>query len=254
MQKKSRHRILRHETEHEQRTRASFVDLLKDTPIPDNEILQNLGLYLNRKSLSRLLYIHELYQQIIDVHGVVIEFGVRWGQNLALFESFRGMYEPYNYTRKIIGFDTFAGHASIDPKDGKVVAKEKTGAYSVTKGYKKYLEEVLTYHEGESPIPHIQKSELVEGDAVKTINEYLKKHPETIIAFAYFDMGLYKPTKACLEAIQPHLTKGSIIAFDELGKAEYPGETLAFKEVLGFDKYRLRRSRTNSYPSYVVIE
>lgn len=34
-----------------------------------------------------------------------MEFGVRWGQNLALFESFRGIYEPYNYNRKIVGFD-----------------------------------------------------------------------------------------------------------------------------------------------------
>ena len=52
---------------------------------------------------------HELYQKILNVHGVVIEFGTRWGQNLALFESFRGMYEPYNHFRKIIGFDTFEG-------------------------------------------------------------------------------------------------------------------------------------------------
>src|SRR3989344_3020972 len=117
-------RILRHESDRERTERARFVELLKKTPVPDREILQNLGLFLNRKALSRIIHIHDLYERILDVHGIVVEFGVRWGQNLALFESLRGMYEPYNYTRKIIGFDTFSGHASIDKKDGKVVAAE----------------------------------------------------------------------------------------------------------------------------------
>src|SRR3989344_1146836 len=120
--------ILRHESGREKEIRADFVKLLKQTPIPDNEILQNIGLYANRKVLSRILYLHDLYRQIINVHGVVLDFGTRWGQNLALFESFRGMYEPYNYTRQMIGFDTFTGHASIDPKDGSLVAKEGSWA------------------------------------------------------------------------------------------------------------------------------
>ena len=37
---------------------------------------------------------------------MVIEFGVRWGANLGLFQSLRGMYEPFNYNRKIVGFET----------------------------------------------------------------------------------------------------------------------------------------------------
>mgnify|MGYP003971701973 CR=1 FL=1 len=28
---------------------------------------------------------NEIYKKIIDVHGVIMEFGTRWGQNLALF-------------------------------------------------------------------------------------------------------------------------------------------------------------------------
>jgi hypothetical protein len=47
-----------------------------------------------------------------------MEFGVRWGQNMALFTSFRNIYEPYNVSRKIIGFDTFAGFPSISEQDG----------------------------------------------------------------------------------------------------------------------------------------
>ena len=41
------------------------------------------------------------------------------GQNLALFESFRGMHKPYNYNRKLIGFETFDGFSFIHEKVGK---------------------------------------------------------------------------------------------------------------------------------------
>jgi len=34
---------------------------------------------------------NELYKRILPIHGVVIEFGVRWGTNLSLFTNVRGM-------------------------------------------------------------------------------------------------------------------------------------------------------------------
>ena len=65
-------------------SRESLLDLLHNTPIPSNELLHNLGLYMNRQLLSIIFFIQELYQKILKVHGVIIEFGVRWGQNLSL--------------------------------------------------------------------------------------------------------------------------------------------------------------------------
>jgi hypothetical protein len=77
---------------------------------------------------------HELYLKIVPVHGVIMDFGTRWGQNLALFSSFRGIYEPYNYNRKLVGFDTFSGFPSHAPQDGSDAAIQP-GAYGVTPGY-----------------------------------------------------------------------------------------------------------------------
>lgn len=233
--------------------REEFFNLFKSCPIPENELLSNMGLFLNRQTLSRILFMNEMYQKIINIHGIVVEFGVRWGQNIALFESFRGMYEPYNYTRKIVGFDTFEGFPSIDAKDGKsdIVS---VGAYSVTEGYEEYLKKILNYHEQESPLSHIKKYELIKGDATLMIGKYLKDNPETIIALAYFDIDLYEPTKKCLEAIKGHLTKGSIIGFDELNYHDFPGETLALKETFGLDGYKIIRSPLNPHPSYIIIE
>jgi hypothetical protein len=71
---------------------------------------------------------------------------------------------------------------------------------------------------------------------------------------AYFDLDLYQPTKKCLQAIKPHITRGTVIGFDELNYDHFPGETLAFKEELGLDKLRVRRSIYSGTSSYVVIE
>jgi hypothetical protein len=153
-----------------------FYQLFQNTPIPEDHLLDNLGLYIRRQSLSRILFMNELYKKILDLQGVIFEFGVFWGQNLALFESFRGMYEPYNYTRKIVGFDTFEGFTSVDEKDGSAEIVQK-GAYSTTKNYDEYLSEILQYHETLSPISHIKKYELVKGDATKTVKKYLDENP-----------------------------------------------------------------------------
>jgi hypothetical protein len=163
------------------------------------------------------------------------------------------MYEPYNHNRKIVGFDTFEGFSTIDEKDKTSDIIQK-GAYATTKGYENVLSQILDYHEANSPVSHIKKYELVKGDASLTIKEYLERNPETIISFAYFDFDVYKPTKDCLEAILPHLSKGAIIGFDELNHPHFPGETFAFKEVLGLNNYKLNRDVNNPLVSYIIFE
>lgn len=235
----------------EQRRREEFVHLMERCPIPRRERLANQGLFLNRQTLSRLLFFERLYQEIVPVHGVIMEFGVRWGQNLALLTALRGIHEPYNLSRRIIGFDTFGGFPSVDAKDGGGTAVQ-AGGYSVTDGYEAYLAEVLAYHEAECPLAHVRKHELVKGDACETVPAWLARHPETVIAFAYFDMDIYKPTHDVLLAIKPHLTRGAIIGFDEVCNVYFPRETVALQEVLGISNVALRRSPLAPSPCWMV--
>ena len=240
-------------TDEELNDKDKFFKLFKENPIPKNELLANLGLFIRRQDLTRILFMNMLYQKILDVSGIVIEFGVRWGQNLALFESFRGIYEPFNYSRKIIGFDTFAGFPSVHEKDGKSDLLS-VGGFSVSENYEEYLKQILDFHEQESPIPHIQKYKLIKGDATVGFKRYLEENPETIIAFAYFDFDLYELTKVCLELVINHVTKGSIIGFDELLFHPFPGETIALKEVIGLAKYKISRWPYSPSESYILIE
>ena len=241
------------ESAEERSIREQFVKDFKQCPIPEDEILSNLGLFLNSKNLSRILCMNHLYQQIIDVQGIIVEFGVRWGQNMSLFAALRGIYEPFNRHRKIVGFDTFKGFPAISEKDGKSELI-KEGKLTVSRNYINYLTKVMEFQEKDNPLSHIKKFELVAGDAKVKIDKYLKEYPETIIALAYFDFDLYEPTRKCLEAIRPHLVKGSVLGFDELNDHDSPGETIALREVFGLNNIKLKRYRYASRVSYFVLE
>ncbi len=232
--------------------RKNLGRLFRSRPMPEEHLMVNLGLYERSSTVAKYLYLNELYEKILPLPGVIMEFGTWYGQTMVQLMALRAIYEPYNFTRKIIGFDTFTGYRGISPKDGKsgLVAP---GQYAVTKDYISYLTELLDYHEAENPMGHIKKYELVKGDASVTIKRYLRQHPETIISLASFDMQLYKPTKACLLAIMPHLVQGSVVAMDEINAASFPGETIAFKEVLGLRKFPIFLSRYLPNRSYAIV-
>ncbi len=237
----------------EQEVRLQMEALYKNCPIPDDEIMKNLGLFINSKNLARLLFFNHIYQQIIEVPGVVCEFGTRWGQNLTMLAALRGLYEPFNRHRKLVGFDTFEGFPQVDAKDGNS-ALMKAGMLSTTACYHEYLEALIKCHELCNPLSHIKKFEIVKGNAIIECPQYIARHPETIIAFAYFDFDIYEPTKKCLEIIRPRLVKGSVVGFDELNDPDSPGETLALMEVIGLPNIRLRRFPITSRVSYFVVE
>ena len=79
--------------------------LLKENKL-NEELLSNLPLFVTRQVFMRQLFFYELYKKILDIHGVIMEFGCRWGTNLSTLIALRGYLEPYNHNRTIIGFDT----------------------------------------------------------------------------------------------------------------------------------------------------
>ena len=149
--------------------RSKLLKLLMESPLPQNQLLSNLGLFLDSKNLSRFLFMDHLFRKIIDVQGVIIEFGTRWGQNMALFQALRGIYEPFNRHRKLIAFDTFQGFPKIHDKDGYSEMMHN-GQLSLTENYENYLNEILKAQESLNPLEHLKKFELRKGDA--KMNEF----------------------------------------------------------------------------------
>jgi hypothetical protein len=240
--------------EEEKIYRSEFIKSYLKNPIPDHSILSNLGLFVNSKTFSRLIFLNEFYKIGMKVMGQVFDFGTRWGQNISIFMACRGMYEPFNRHRKIIGFDTFGGFPkTISSKDGNS-EMINVGNISVTKNYFEYIKNHLTILEKNNSLPHITKFELVRGDASKTIKEYFKKNPHALVSHAFFDFDLYKPTKDCLKEILKRTPKGAIIGFDEINDEDSPGETQALMESLDIRNISLKKFPWVSRVSYFVKE
>jgi hypothetical protein len=245
--------IKTYENDDEKDARSALEDALVNSSLPSGQLISNLGLYLDAKALSRILFMDFIYRQILDTEGVVLELGTRWGQNMTLFQTLRGIYEPFNRHRKVVGFDTFEGFPSIRTEDGTSEMMTK-GNLSLTPGYLGDLEKLLSVHEKLNPLGHIKKTFLVKGDATQTLPAFLEDNPQTVVALAYFDFDIYQPTFDCLNAIAPRLTKGSVVAFDEVNDPDSPGETLALMDAVGLRNIRLKRYRHTSRVSYFVVE
>ena len=238
-------------SEKQAEARQALVRLFETSSIPTDQLLQNLGLFIRSGAFAKFLFLDELYRQIVPIPGDIVEFGTWWGQSLVTFLNLRAIYEPYA-SRKVIGFDTFAGYPSITTSD-RASDTIKIGGYAVSENYQQLLTDLLEYHEAENVLSHIKKFELVPGDVCVTADAYYQKRPEAIVALAFFDMALYAPTKAGLEAIKDRLVPGSILAFDELNDAEYPGETEAVREIFKLRSSRFIRSKHLPARTYMIV-
>ena len=217
--------------------------------MPD-DLLENLGMFVRGSVLARFLEFDAMYRRILDLPGCIMEFGTWFGQGTILTENLRAIHEPFNKQRKIIGFDTFEGFAGFSEEDGTDEIF-KANAYSTSKDHKHYLEQLLRVHEECNALGHMSIHELVEGDVRETLPAYLAKHPETWIALAHFDIGLYEPTKCILEAIRPHLVPGAILHFRQLTRPQLPGDAKAFKEVMRGLRYRIEKAP--HYPTSTTV-
>lgn len=232
---------LRDNNDTESYTRA-IEDLLHEfsyltSSIEGSEILENLGLFITPKERRREFFWYEVYKLLEGRPGVIGQFGVRWGRELALFDSLRSIFEPYNHSRKILGFDTFTGYAAISDTDGNA-SQVVEGNLSTLPNYASHLANILTVRQELSINAQISKFELFEGPITETLPPFLADHPETIFSLIHLDFNLYRPTKFVLEAAVEHVTQGSIIVFDELCCPTLPGETAAFHEFE--DRYKLK--------------
>lgn len=236
----------------EQESREKLINMFENRPIPQNQILENLEVFMRPQRFYEILSLFELYRKVVNIPGTIMEFGVRWGRHISMFNAFRGYLEPYNFYRKIVGFDTFEGFLDPSEEDGDSCRIFK-GAMAVASNYEIYLDEIMKLHERETPLAHIKKCELYKGDAPVELSKFLIDNPETVVALAYFDMDVYKPTKECLELLKPHLTKGSIIAFDELLHPQFPGETRALKDTFNISDIYLQKLPNSPYPAFFVI-
>lgn len=183
----------------------------------------NLSRYLSYGELARILVRYELLRLIKNQSGDIVEFGVFMGSGIVNYLTLAELLEPHNWTRRIIGFDTFDG-LKTDKKD---YGELKPGIYKYSN--KSHLKKILKIHSKNKLRPN-NNVILIEGDVTNTLPNFIRKQSSFLPALIYFDLDLYGPTKLALDYLEPFIRPGCVVAFDELGMSKFSGETKAFLE------------------------
>ncbi len=214
--------------------------------------LENFPKYVRRQHLKRFLALYEIFKLVLPVKGSVIECGVYRGFGLMSWAKLSAMLEPENLTRRIYGFDTFEGFPAIDSKDESEFKKAEKGELC-SNSYDELLRLIREY-DADRFLGHIGKVELIRGDVIRTIPDFIEKHKHLVVSLLFVDCDLYEPTRTALQHFLPRMPKGAVLAFDELDNPIWPGETSALLDEVGIKNLKLRRLDWDPYIAYGVME
>jgi hypothetical protein len=238
-------------TPQEEQIGPRLADIFAKSPGAVDARLENFPKYARRKTVTRFITLYELFKQVIEVKGSVVECGVFRGFGLMTWAHLSAVLEPANLMRRIYGFDTFQGFPSVSEKDQNLHRNPEAGELRAD-SYEELLELINVYDQDRF-LGHVDKVHLIKGDVVKTVPEFMTSHPHLVVSMLFLDMDLHEPTTVALEAFLPRMPKGAILAFDELDNPIWPGETVAALESVGLNNLRLRRFPWDPYIGYAVI-
>ena len=222
-------------------------ELAKDLNISD--FFENLILFSNKIEISNIITRIKLYEMTREVPGDIFECGVHKGSSFILFYHLISIFEPYSFNKNLVGFDTFKGFRSLNSnKDSEELNSDMFSDCNISR-----LKELIKINDLDRPLSHIERCRLIEGDATKTVPEYLKENPETVVSLLYLDFDIYEPTLCCLKNIMPHMPKGAIVVLDEFNSKKWKGETLAIKELFNINEVKIKRFNFSPQTAYFQI-
>lgn len=237
------------ESEEATRIKACF----DRNPEPWETKLESFPKYVRRQNLTRFLALYEIFKRILPVKGSIVECGVFRGYGIMSWAKLSAILEPVNLTRRIYGFDSFAGFPSLSAVDRTGIAAGVQEGDLFADSHDEILE-LCQINDSTRFLGHVPKVQLIRGDATQTIPSFVEENPHLLVSLLFMDFDLYEPTRAALEHFLPRMPKGAIIAFDELDNPLWPGETQAMLETVGAGRLRLQRMEFDPYIGFAVIE
>lgn len=233
---------------------ADFLEkAVSNKDITLSAMASNFSKYAPRQQLTRFLVRHELFKMILDVKGSIIECGVFAGDGLMTWAQLSSIYEPYNYHREVIGFDTFEGFPDVSEEDFGTKENENTVAGGIQCNSYDELCSCIELYDQNRPLSHVEKVKLVKGDFLKIGKKYIKDNQHLLISLLYLDFDLYKPTQEALEILLPRMSRGALLVFDEIHNPDWPGETLALLEKIDLRNYEVKQFHYDPNISYIVL-
>ena len=237
----------------EQLEPARLVECFEKNPESIAKRLENFPKYVRRQNLTRFLALYEIFKRVLPIKGSIVECGVNRGFGTMTWAKLSAIREPTNLTRRIYGFDTFTGFPSVSDKDKSDTSAHVKVGDLYANSYDE-LQQLSEINDSTRFLGHVKKVELIKGDAIQTIPQFVETHPHVLISLLFMDFDLYEPTKVALEHLVKRMPKGAIIAFDELDNPLWPGETLAMIEHFADRPLRIERLEFDPYIGFAVLE
>ena len=218
------------------------------------EKLEAFTKFVSRQSLTKLIARSEVFNKQLHVNGSIVEVGVHRGTSFMTWAHLSSILEPVNYLRKIIGFDTFEGFSGVSDKDGMGSSEHlKVGGFDAGASAHEELLDALEIYDLNRLMGHINKCDIVKGDACTKIPEFVEQNPHLLVSLLHLDADLHDPTAVALEHLVPRMPKGAIILFDELNMDLFPGETLALLDRFDINQKQIERFPYATSMSYLTI-
>jgi len=167
--------------------------------------------------INKIISHYELFKKTLSIPGAIIECGVYKGSSLIRFATFRDIFSDPS-AKKIIGFDSFTEYPEPNLPNDKLHKKNFTEAAGKDCISKRQLLSILS-------AKGISNIELIEGNIIKTVPDYIKRHPELRISLLHLDCTVYKPTLVALENFYDRVISDGIILLNGYGKENVEGET-----------------------------
>lgn len=221
----------KHEPERLQR--EMLEKLYEQTDLSIFEMFRNFPVFTPRYNLARFLSHYEIFKQVYELPGVIIDLGVFRGASTFTWAKLCEIFCPTDVRKKIYAFDTFEGFPSIGKEDGAVNEREdvRKGGYYGGKSIEDDLNLAQQAMNHDRHIRHIDRIEFIKGDVLKTIPEFIEAMGNGLkIVLLNLDVDLYDPTKMALEKFVPRMVRGGIILLDEYAVDTFGGETKAVDE------------------------
>jgi len=216
-------------------------------PLPDfsNAFEYENQFYLscNVNRLGKVLAQYELFKLACDLPGEIVECGVFKGASFVRLAMMRDLLLN-GRSKKLIGFDVFGAFPETAfEKDQPVVEKWTREAGQVGISQRDLIESLTNKNLD-------YQVELVPGNILETVPEYVRSHPELKLSLLNLDTDVYEPAVVILEKLWPRLVRGGVLLMDDYGV--FPGETKAVDEFFADQAITIKRLSLNKTPSYVI--
>ena len=200
------------------------------------------GFYLTSHvtRLPKMLAHYELYKSIVHLPGHVVECGVFKGASFIRFATFREILES-PHSRKLIGFDAFGKFPEQEHADDQAFVERFEGAAGEGISTDE-LDQVMA-HKG------FENYELVQGNILETVPDYLVAHPELKIALLHIDTDVYEPAATILNNLYDRVVTGGLVVLDDF--ATVPGETRAVDEFFAGKDILIEKLPISHIPTYI---